>query len=162
MHRGQNPRHPGADHELATLVPAKRTRGYDMRRVLARIATLTVCIRKAFGLAWQAMNGAGQASIALYAWPSSEIGFMDPAVGVNVAFGSRLAAIAGPGEREAQRQRLTAEVAEGTTPYDAAGTMRLDEIIDPAETRPERMASRKFDSAPVCLLRPRKALTPRS
>ena len=37
--------------------------------------------------------------------------------------------------RERERSRLVQEVAEGTSPYEAAGTMRIDEIIDPALTR---------------------------
>jgi acetyl-CoA carboxylase carboxyltransferase component len=102
---------------------------------LATTPTLTVCIRKAFGLAWQAMNGAGQAALGLYVWPGAEIGFMDPAVGVNVAFGSRLAGIADEAEREAERARLATEVGEATSPYEAAGVMRVDDVIDPAETR---------------------------
>ena len=60
---------------------------------------------------------------------------MDPGVGVNVAYGARLAAIEDETEREAERQRLVVEVGETTSPYDVAGTMRIDEIIDPAETR---------------------------
>ena len=102
---------------------------------LASMPTLTVCVRKAFGLAWQAMNGAGQAALGLYAWPGAEIGFMDPAVGVNVVYGSKLARIEDADEREAERLRLAAEVGEATTPYDAAGTLKVDEVIDPAETR---------------------------
>ena len=66
---------------------------------------------------------------------SAEIGFMDPAVGVNVAFGSKLAAIADEAEREAERARLAAEVGEATSPYEAAGVLRVDDVIDPAETR---------------------------
>jgi len=97
--------------------------------------TLTVCVRKAFGLAWQAMNGANMVNHGLYSWPGAEIGFMDPDVGVNVAFAARLAAIDDPDEREAERRRLVAEVGEATSPYEAAGTMRIDEIIDPATTR---------------------------
>lgn len=234
--RGERPPSIGADPELANMVPAKRTRGYDMRKVVARIAdedsvmeiqpqyarqvtaalaridgfsvgvianntmygagaltpecchkiirilticdsfnlpviflvdvpgfmvgtkvehnrmlhwgmrmmqamqmastpTLTVCLRKAFGLAWQAMNGSQMPSHGIYSWPGAEIGFMDPGVGVNVAYGAKLAAIEDEGEREAERQRLVAEVGETTSPYDVAGTMRIDEIIDPAETR---------------------------
>lgn len=102
---------------------------------LATTPTLTVCLRKAFGMAWQAMNGSLMPSLGIYAWPGSEIGFMDPEVGVNVAFGARLAAIEDEEEREAERLRLVREVGETTSPYDAAGTMRVDEIIDPAETR---------------------------
>lgn len=101
----------------------------------ASTPTLTVCIRKAFGLAWQAMNGAGMPSLGIYSWPGAEIGFMDPAVGVNVAYGSKLATIADPDEREAARLELVAEVGEATSPYEAAGTMRIDEMIDPADTR---------------------------
>ena len=102
---------------------------------LATTPTLTVCIRKSFGMAWQAMNGSMMPAHGVYAWPGAEIGFMDPEVGVNVAYGSRLARIEDEEEREAERSRMVAEVAEATSPYDAAGTMRIDEIIDPAETR---------------------------
>ena len=102
---------------------------------LASTPTLTVCVRKAFGLAWQAMNGSQMPAHGVYAWPGAEIGFMDPEVGVNVAYGTKLAQIADEDEREAERARLVTEVAEATSPYEAAGTMRVDEIIDPAETR---------------------------
>ena len=54
---------------------------------------------------------------------------------MNVAFGTKLAAIADDDEREAERLRLVKEVGEATSPYEAAGTMRIDEIIDPADTR---------------------------
>ena len=101
----------------------------------ASTPTLTVCVRKAFGLAWQAMNGAGMPSLGLYSWPGAEIGFMDPDVGVNVAYGSKLARIADPDEREAARRDLVSEVGEATSPFEAAGTMRIDEMIDPADTR---------------------------
>ncbi|MDH3678849.1 MAG: carboxyl transferase [Acidimicrobiia bacterium] len=102
---------------------------------LASTPTLTVCIRKAFGLAWQAMNGSGMPNKGLYSWPGAEIGFMDPEVGVNVAYGSKLDQFEDPDEREAERLKLVAEVGEATSPYEAAGTMKIDEIIDPADTR---------------------------
>ena len=102
---------------------------------LASTPTLTVCVRKAFGMAWQAMNGSQMPAYGVYAWPGAEIGFMDPEVGVNVAFGSKLAQVEDADERETERLKLVKEVSETTSPYDAAGTMRIDEIIDPAETR---------------------------
>ena len=58
---------------------------------------------------------------------------MDPAVGVNVVHAERVKAAADP---EAERARLIAEWSEDTTPYGIAGIMAVDEIIDPAETRP--------------------------
>ncbi|MDP7068735.1 MAG: carboxyl transferase domain-containing protein, partial [Acidimicrobiales bacterium] len=60
---------------------------------------------------------------------------MDPEVGVNVAFGSKLARIEDENAREAERLELVREVGESTNPYEAAGTMRIDEIIDPGDTR---------------------------
>ena len=102
---------------------------------LASTPTLTVCLRKGFGMAWQAMNGSMMPSLGVYAWPGAEIGFMDPEVGINVAYGAKLDAIEDEDEREAERLRLIREVGETTSPYEAAGTMRIDEIIDPAETR---------------------------
>ena len=97
--------------------------------------TLTVCIRKAFGLAWQAMNGSQMPALGVYSWPGAEIGFMDPEVGVNVAFGSKRARIDDSETRESERVALVREVGESTNPYEAAGTMRIDEIIDPGDTR---------------------------
>jgi methylmalonyl-CoA decarboxylase subunit alpha len=124
---------------VGTKVEHERILHAGMRMMQAMHAAttprLTVCLRKAFGLAWQAMSGAGQGGLSLYTWPGAEIGFMDPEVGVNVAYGSKLAAITDPDEREAERRRLTDEVAGATSPYEAAGVMRIDEVIDPADTR---------------------------
>ena len=43
---------------------------------------------QSFGLAWQAMNGFRCQHLGFS--EGAEIGFMDPEVGVNVAFGSKL------------------------------------------------------------------------
>ena len=96
--------------------------------------TLSVVIRKGFGLAYQAMNTAGMGAVGFYSWPGAEIGFMDPAVGVNVAYANRLSEFEGE-QQETERQRLIDEIGEATSPYEAAGTMRIDEVIDPAQTR---------------------------
>ena len=96
--------------------------------------TLTVTIRKGFGLAFPAMNGSGLGSSGIYAWPGAEIGFMDPDVGVNVAFAGRLADL-DPEAAAVERRRLVEEISDATSPYEAAGTLRIDEVIDPADTR---------------------------
>jgi acetyl-CoA carboxylase carboxyltransferase component len=93
---------------------------------LCRCPTITVIVRKAFGLAFKSMNGSGMETDAIYAWPGAEIGFMDPDVGLNVIR---------PGASEEEKAQLLAELAESTTPYGAAGVMHLDEVIDPATTR---------------------------
>lgn len=88
--------------------------------------TLTVIVRKAFGLAFKAMNGSGMVADAIYAWPGAEIGFMDPDVAVNIVRPNATGA-----EREAERERQVAV----TSPFGAAGVLKLDDVIDPAQTR---------------------------
>ena len=39
------------------------------------------------------MNSSQMPALGVYSWPGAEIGFMDPEVGVNVAFGSKLSRI---------------------------------------------------------------------
>ncbi|MCU1501372.1 MAG: hypothetical protein JWM12_726 [Ilumatobacteraceae bacterium] len=89
--------------------------------------TLTVLVRKAFGLAYETMNGRKYHTDGLYAWAGAEIGFMDPEIGVNVLYGDR--------KTLEEKRAMVAELREGTSPFDAAGVMNIDEVIDPAATR---------------------------
>jgi len=99
---------------------------------LVRVPRLTVVLRKAFGLAYFSLSGNDMGGDRVLAWPSAEISFMDPQVGVNVVHAARLQEAADP---DAERQRLVDEWSRDTGPEGAAGIMRVDEIIDPAETR---------------------------
>ncbi len=107
-----------------------------MVEALCNLSTpsLSVVIRKGFGLAYQAMNTSGMGAVGFYSWPGAEIGFMDPEVGVNVAYANRLAQVEDEA-RDDERAELIREIGEATSPYEAAGTMRIDEIINPADTR---------------------------
>lgn len=107
-----------------------------MVEALCNLSTpsLSVVIRKGFGLAYQAMNTSGMGAVGFYSWPGAEIGFMDPEVGVNVAYANRLSEVEGDA-RDEQRASLIRQIGEATSPYEAAGTMRIDEVINPADTR---------------------------
>jgi methylmalonyl-CoA decarboxylase subunit alpha len=102
---------------------------------LARVPRLTVVLRKAFGLAFFSMGGSGMGSDLLVAWPGAEIGFMDPVVGASVLHGDELAALEGDARR-AELHRFAAELGADTDPRAIAAAMNLDEVIDPADTRP--------------------------
>jgi acetyl-CoA carboxylase carboxyltransferase component len=52
---------------------------------------------------------------------------MDPEIGVNVLHGDR--------KTDEEKRALVAELREATSPFDAAGVMNIDEVIDPAATR---------------------------
>lgn len=99
---------------------------------LCRVPRLSIVMRKAFGLAYFSLAGNDTGSAQVAAWPNAEISFMDPAVGVNVVHSEKLRRADDP---EAERQRLIEEWSLDTGPDGAAGSMAVDEIIDPAETR---------------------------
>lgn len=96
---------------------------------LAAVPKLTVIVRKSYGVADYAMCGIDMGADLLCAWPSAEIGFMEPDTAANVL-------APGDGPDEAKRRHDHAEqITFDTSPYGAAGAMRIDEIIDPACTR---------------------------
>lgn len=101
---------------------------------LCQVPRLTVVTRKAFGLAYFSLGGSRMDSHMLAAWPSAEISFMDPQVGVNVVHAGRLADM-DDDAAAAERETLVAEWSRDTGPEGAAGVMEIDEIIDPADTR---------------------------
>ena len=132
--------------------------------LLSGVPKITIVFRKAFGLAFYALGGPDQGFDSILAWPGSEIGFMDPDVGANVLYGTELSALPAA-ERNAELQRRADALRDATDPYDGAGVMKIDEIIDPADTRPalvdflDRYADRPFQSGadrplsswPTCL-----------
>lgn len=92
---------------------------------LSQSPKLTVVLRKAYGLAYFSLGGNDSGVDAVYAWPSAEISFMDPLVAANVVSGGD----------EAQRDALAEQLRADIDPYGAAGLMKVDEVVDPADTR---------------------------
>ncbi len=90
---------------------------------LARAPKLTIVLRKGFGLAYFTLGGNDMGTDLLCCWPSAEISLMDPEVGANVVDG-------------APTDVTTASMQADVGPWGAAGIMKVDEIIDPADTRP--------------------------
>lgn len=131
---------------------------------LAGVPKITIVFRKAFGLAFYSLGGPEQGFDEVLAWPGSQIGFMDPDVGANVLYGGELAKLP-EDERAAELERRAEALRDATDPYDGAGVMKVDEIIDPADTRLilaqflDRHAGRPFESGadrplsawPTCL-----------
>jgi acetyl-CoA carboxylase carboxyltransferase component len=93
---------------------------------LSQMPKLTLLVRKSYGLAYFSLGGNDTGVDTVYAWPGAEISFMDPLVAANVVSG---------GDAQ-QRDAVLAAMEAQTDPYGAAGRMAVDEIIDPADTRP--------------------------
>ncbi len=99
----------------------------------ASVPRITVVIRKAFGLSFYALSGTGTGNVALYAWPTAEIGFMDPDVGANVLYAAELSELPAA-ERARETAARASQLAAATNPFDAAAHMGVDEVLDPADT----------------------------
>ena len=102
--------------------------------VLSTVPKYSIITRKSFGLACHVMSGPGTRADLVCAWPGAEISFMDPNVAANVVFVRELEGLTGEALRDAT-EALAHRVAENTDPYGAAGLMKIDEIIEPNDTR---------------------------
>ncbi|MGR3634737.1 MAG: carboxyl transferase domain-containing protein [Shimia sp.] len=97
---------------------------------------VTVVLRKAYGLGAMAMAGGGFDRPHLCAaWPTGEVGAMGLEGAVKLGHRDQLAAIADPVAREAEYQRLVAQLYERGKALNAASLLEFDAVIDPDETR---------------------------
>ena len=90
------------------------------------VPKISIIVRKSYGQATGNMCGPGTGPDFMVAWPTAEIGFMDPLIAADVVFG---------GHSEEERKRLVDKMIGDLSPYPAAGAYYLQDIIDPRETR---------------------------
>ncbi|MGE4426481.1 MAG: acyl-CoA carboxylase subunit beta [Solirubrobacteraceae bacterium] len=115
--------------------------GYDQvvtRLARAKVPKIAVIMRKAFGGGHIALGGRPVNPDLLVAWPSAEMGFMEPATGVRTVHRRALEALLeseGEEAYKAEIARLEAEWGAESEPWEAARNIILDDIIEPAETR---------------------------
>ncbi len=95
---------------------------------LVTVPKLTVIMRKSYGQAYINMGG-GKNADEVACWPTADLGFMDPAVSVNVLYGIRQQ---DDPERFAQ---LKAEVERDTSAWGLAELYEAQNVIDPRDTR---------------------------
>jgi methylmalonyl-CoA carboxyltransferase large subunit len=99
----------------------------------ATVPKITVVLRKAYGGGYIAMCCQDLGADCILAWPSAEIAVMGAESGVEIVFHRELADAQDP---ETKRRELIRQYTETFyTPYVAAGSRLVDEIIEPAETR---------------------------
>ena len=92
------------------------------------VPKITVIMRKSYGQAYINMaGGKGADEVAL--WPTADLGFMDPAVSVNVLHGVKQ-------EDDPERfKQLVAEVQRDTSAWALAELYEAQTVIDPRDTR---------------------------
>ncbi|WOD11740.1 carboxyl transferase domain-containing protein [Pseudomonas sp. NyZ704] len=101
-----------------------------------KIPFFTVVLRKGYGLGAQAMAaGSFMAPMFTIGWPSSEFGAMGLEGAVRLGYAKELAAIEDEGERQAQFDKLVAELYRRGKGVSMASFLEIDAVIDPMETR---------------------------
>ena len=92
------------------------------------VPKITVIMRKSYGQAYINMaGGKGADEVAL--WPTADLGFMDPAVSVNVLHGLKQE------DDPARFKELIAEVQRDTSAWALAELYEAQTVIDPRDTR---------------------------
>ena len=101
----------------------------------ATVPKITVITRKAYGGAYCVMASKHIRTDLNFAWPSAEIAVMGAEGAVGVLYRREIAAAE---DREtAQRERIEEFETKFANPYVAAERGFIDEIIEPAQTRPK-------------------------
>lgn len=90
------------------------------------VPKIAIIVRKTYGQATINMCGIGGGPDFIVAWPTAEIGFMDPSIAVDVVYGKL---------PEEERQKMMDKMRGDNSPYPAAGVYCLQDVIDPRETR---------------------------
>jgi propionyl-CoA carboxylase beta chain len=100
----------------------------------ATVPRITVITRKAYGGAYVVMNSKHIGADICYAWPTAEIAVMGSEGAVNVIFRREIQSAEDP---QAKRRELIASYEEEfSNPYVAAERGFVDDVIEPADTRP--------------------------
>src|SRR5262247_3469223 len=116
------------------------------------VPRMTVITRKAYGGAYLVMNSKHLRADVSFAWPTAEIAVMGPEGAVNVVFRKQIEKAEDPA---AARAELIQQYQDKfATPYIAAERGFIDDVIEPAETRPRlikalRMLATKRETVPA-------------
>jgi propionyl-CoA carboxylase beta subunit len=101
----------------------------------ATVPKVTVITRKAYGGAYCVMGSKHIRTDINFAWPSAEIAVMGPEGAVDILYRRELAEASD--KASARRSRVTDLEEKFASPYVAAERGFIDEVIEPAQTRPK-------------------------
>ena len=96
------------------------------------VPKISIVVRKSIGAAYSNMCGPSMGADFVVAWPTAEISFTGPEVGVNVVYGRLLEQARDPAN---ERKEWLKQWEFDSSPYKAAGKYLIDDVIDPRDTR---------------------------
>jgi acetyl-CoA carboxylase carboxyltransferase component len=140
---------PGKDQEWSGIIRhgAKMLYAYSE----ATVPKITLIVRKAYGGSYLAMCSKDLGADSVLAWPTAELAVMGPEGAAPIIFRGEIAKAEDPKKALAEKIKLYREAF--ANPWRAAERLHIDDVIDPAETRPRliralEMALTKSDSLP--------------
>ena len=104
----------------------------------ARVPLLTVALHKGIGYGACVMGGYGAGQSTVLAWPTADFNAIPLESGIQAAYRADLEAAEDPA---ALRAELEAAFGKLCGAFPAAEQMKIDDIIDPRETRPRLIAA---------------------
>ncbi len=123
---------PGVQQEYGGIIRhgAKMLFAYSA----ATVPKVTIVVRKAYGGAYLAMCGKDLGADRVVAWPTAEIAVMGAEGAAEIVFRKEIASATDKAARRAELIELYRETF--ANPYVSAGRRLVDDIIEPAQTRP--------------------------
>lgn len=131
---------PGTDQEWGGIIRhgAKLLHAYCE----ATVPKLTIVTRKAYGGAYIVMSSKHIRGDFNYAWPTAEIAVMGPKGAAEIIYKNEIQSAASKEERRQILERKIEEYrAKFAHPYIAAERGYIDDVIEPAQTRPTLIKS---------------------
>ncbi|HHY77135.1 MAG TPA: methylmalonyl-CoA carboxyltransferase [Clostridiales bacterium] len=128
---------PGTNQEYGGIIRhgAKMLYAYSE----ATVPKVTLIIRKAYGGAYLAMCSRDLGADQVFAWPSAEIAVMGPDGAANIIFKKEIESAENPAA--ARQEKIQEYKDKFATPYIAASRGYVDDVIEPATTRPRLIAA---------------------
>ena len=108
----------------------------------ATVPKIAVVARKAYGGAYIVMSSKYIRTDMVYAWPTAEIAVMGAEGAVNILYRKRLADV--PDAEEAQARFIAEFQEQFGSPYAAAASGHIDDVILPSETRAKLVTALSF------------------
>ncbi len=140
---------PGTDQEWGGIIRhgAKMLYAYSE----ATVPKLTLTIRKAYGGSYIGMCSKDLGADAVFCWPSTELAVMGAEGAAPIIFRKELEKADDP--EKLLQEKIKEYREEFANPYKAAEHLHIDDVIDPAETRPRliealEMAMDKVEERP--------------
>jgi len=124
---------PGVDQEHGGIIRHGSKLLYAY--IEATVPKITLILRKAYGGAYDVMGSKHSGGDINYAWPTAEIAVMGPEGAINIIFRKEITSAKDP--KQKRKELVGGYRQKFANPYITAQKAYIDDVIEPAHTRPK-------------------------